>query len=187
MCPRVTAGQFRAADVLTRARYPAGPRPNSLAIQLVSEVLYRSVGMLRPSRISPLLSGQPRGLRPVKAGRGIGPLQHEEAEVPMTALDNRARWWSRAACSTADSELFFPISSAGLAIRQMARAKAICARCEIQQECLDYALDAGPIQGVWGGMTERERRVLKQRGRRARARLARERSADRAPAPQGAT
>ena len=34
----------------------------------------------------------------------------------MTALDNRARWWSRAACSTADSELFFPISSAGLAI-----------------------------------------------------------------------
>jgi WhiB family redox-sensing transcriptional regulator len=105
----------------------------------------------------------------------------------MTALDNRAGWWSRAACSTADPELFFPISSAGLAIRQMARAKAICARCEIQQECLDYALDAGPIQGVWGGMTERERRVLKQRGRRARARLARERSADRAPAPQGAT
>ena len=170
MCPRVTAGQFHAADVLTRARYPAGPRPIRwpsgwcLRFRTKRQEGFGRAGLAR------FYPGSREGLRPVKAGRGIGPLQHEEAEVPMTALDNRARWWSRAACSTADPELFFPISSAGLAIRQMARAKAICARCEIQQECLDYALDAGPIQGVWGGMTERERRVLKQRGRRARAR-----------------
>jgi WhiB family redox-sensing transcriptional regulator len=89
----------------------------------------------------------------------------------MTAIDNRAGWWSLAACLTADPELFFPISSSGPALRQVARAKAICTRCEIQQACLGYALDAGPIQGVWGGMTEEERRPLKQRERRAYWRL----------------
>jgi WhiB family redox-sensing transcriptional regulator len=84
----------------------------------------------------------------------------QSSEVFMTAVDNRAGWWSLAACFTADPELFFPISSSGPALRQVARAKAICARCEIQPACLGYALDAGPIQGVWGGMTEEERRLL---------------------------
>jgi WhiB family transcriptional regulator, redox-sensing transcriptional regulator len=105
----------------------------------------------------------------------------------MTAVDNRAERWSRAACSTADPELFFPISSAGPAIRHVSMAKAICARCEIQQECLRYALDAGPVQGVWGGMTERERRVLRQRGHKARARLAQDRAARAALAQQAVT
>jgi WhiB family redox-sensing transcriptional regulator len=122
-------------------------------------------------------------LRP--AGPRADPLEHKEAEVSMTVLDmtvldNRAEWWSRAACSTTDPELFFPIASAGPAAQQLAQAKAICARCEIRQACLDYALDAGPIQGVWGGTTEHERRLLRQRGRRARVRLAQERAAGRA-------
>jgi WhiB family redox-sensing transcriptional regulator len=47
------------------------------------------------------------------------------------------------------------------------RAKAVCARCEIQRDCLRYALGAGSIQGVWGGMTEEERRRLLRRNRRA--------------------
>jgi WhiB family redox-sensing transcriptional regulator len=102
----------------------------------------------------------------------MGPLKHEEAEVPMTALDNRAEWWSRAACAATDPELFFPISASGPAVRQMARAKAICAGCEIQRECLEYALDAGPVQGVWGGTTEAERHLLRRRMRRAQVRPA---------------
>ena len=88
----------------------------------------------------------------------------------MIGRDNRAGWWSRAACATADPELFFPISYSGPALRQVARAKAICAGCPIQQECLSYALAAGSIQGVWGGMTEEERRLLLRRKRRARVR-----------------
>lgn len=91
----------------------------------------------------------------------------------MTALDNRAAWWTRAACASADPELFFPISYSGPALRQVAQAKAICARCPIQRDCLRYALDAGSIQGVWGGMTEEERRRLARRERRARARQVR--------------
>jgi len=93
----------------------------------------------------------------------------------MTEKDNRAGWWSRAACATADPDLFFPISNAGPAVRQVMRAKAICAHCDIQQECLRYALDAGSIQGVWGGMTEGERRRLLRRNRRARAHSSAER------------
>jgi WhiB family transcriptional regulator, redox-sensing transcriptional regulator len=96
----------------------------------------------------------------------------------MTALDNRAGRWARAACATADPDLFFPISTAGPAVRQVARAKAICARCEIRQECLLYALDAGSLQGVWGGTTESERRLLRRR--RARARLDQEQTVARA-------
>jgi len=84
----------------------------------------------------------------------------------MTEMDNRASWWSRAACATADPDLFFPISHSGPAVRQVTRAKAICARCDIRRECLRYALDAGSIQGVWGGMTEAERRRLLRRQRR---------------------
>ena len=91
----------------------------------------------------------------------------------MTALDNRAGWWTRAACASADPELFFPISYSGPALRQVAQAKAICTRCQIQRECLRYALDAGSIQGVWGGMTEEERHRLARREHRARVRQVR--------------
>ena len=105
----------------------------------------------------------------------------------MTALDNRAERWSRAACSTADPDLFFPISSSGPAAHQAKRAKAICARCEIRRACLDYALNSGPIQGVWGGTTERERQLLGQRGRRGRARLVQQQATGRALAQQGVT
>ena len=86
----------------------------------------------------------------------------------MTEMDNRAVWWSRAACATADPELFFPISHSGPALGQVTKAKAVCARCQIQPQCLRYALDAGPVQGVWGGLTEEERRRLLRRERRAR-------------------
>jgi len=89
----------------------------------------------------------------------------------MTVTDNRAGWWSYAACLTADPELFFPISSSGPALRQVAQAKAICIRCPIQESCLGYALGAGPVQGIWGGTTETERRLLKRRLRQEGAGL----------------
>ena len=95
----------------------------------------------------------------------------------MTVIENHAEWWSDAACSTADPDLFFPVSWSGPALRQVAQAKAICARCHIQQACLGYALDAGPVQGIWGGTTEAERQLLRQRERKARAPLTQEQAA----------
>ena len=45
-----------------------------------------------------------------------------------------------------------------------AKAKAICARCPVRDACLAYALDTGEAFGVWGGLTEDERRaMLRQR------------------------
>ena len=102
----------------------------------------------------------------------------------MTALDTRASWWSRAACSTADPELFFPISVSGPAVGQVARAKAVCASCQVRRQCLGYALGTTSIQGIWGGTTEAECRRLRQRLRTVRARPAAERAARRALVPQ---
>jgi WhiB family transcriptional regulator, redox-sensing transcriptional regulator len=83
----------------------------------------------------------------------------------MTALDHRAELWSRAACTTVDPDLFFPISKS--AAGQVARAKAVCACCEIRQECLDYALDARSVEGIWGGTSEAERQLIRRRLLRA--------------------
>jgi len=41
-----------------------------------------------------------------------------------------------------------------------AKAKAICAECPVRAECLDYALDIREPHGIWGGLTEAERRLL---------------------------
>jgi WhiB family transcriptional regulator, redox-sensing transcriptional regulator len=104
----------------------------------------------------------------------------------MTATAESLRgWWSRAACKSADPDLFFPISGCGPAVAQAERAKAVCAACQVRRDCLRYALAAGPLQGVWGGMTEEERRLLRQRQAKARLRAA-GRSARAAQAPRPA-
>ncbi|HEX4659666.1 MAG TPA: WhiB family transcriptional regulator [Streptosporangiaceae bacterium] len=92
--------------------------------------------------------------------------------MTTTAAEHLAEWWSLAACQSADPDLFFPISASGRASAQMARAKAICARCLVQDDCLRYALAADPVHGVWGGMSEEERRRLRRREQKARARAA---------------
>jgi WhiB family redox-sensing transcriptional regulator len=75
--------------------------------------------------------------------------------------------WSLAACQSADPELFFPVS-AGHSAAEIARAKAICARCSIRQQCLEYALESQQPDGIWGGASEQERRlIVARRGRLA--------------------
>lgn len=69
-------------------------------------------------------------------------------------------WRHRAACRDEDPELFFPVSDVGPGARQATQAKAVCARCPVQSECLNYALDNGLHHGIFGGTTERERRNL---------------------------
>lgn len=72
-------------------------------------------------------------------------------------------WRDRAACRDADPELFFPVSSIGPGARQIAEAKAVCARCPVRDRCLDYALANGLDHGVFGGTTDEERRQLIRR------------------------
>ena len=77
-------------------------------------------------------------------------------------------WRSKAACLTVDPELFFPIGNTGPAIAQAAEAKAVCRTCEVQAVCPQWARDTNQDSGVWGGMSEEERRSLRRRAARAR-------------------
>lgn len=72
-------------------------------------------------------------------------------------------WWQHAACRSAEADLFFPISAKGQSQVDAARAKAVCERCPVCSECLDYALSTRQSHGIWGGMTEDERRLLAAR------------------------
>jgi WhiB family transcriptional regulator, redox-sensing transcriptional regulator len=79
-------------------------------------------------------------------------------------------WRHKAACREVDPELFFPIGNSGPALLQIDEAKQVCRRCTVMDECLRWAIDSGQDAGVWGGMSEDERRALKRRTIRLRAR-----------------
>ena len=66
-------------------------------------------------------------------------------------------WFSRAACRTTDPDELFVQGAA------QNRAKSVCMACNVRTECLADALDHRVEFGVWGGMTERERRALLRR------------------------
>jgi WhiB family redox-sensing transcriptional regulator len=78
-------------------------------------------------------------------------------------------WRHRAACRDVDPELFFPIGNTGPALLQIEESKQVCRRCAVTDACLRWALESGQESGVWGGMSEDERRTLKRRRARARA------------------
>jgi len=77
-------------------------------------------------------------------------------------------WRDRAACLDKDPELFFPIGNTGPALLQIEEAKAVCRRCEVIETCLKLAIDSGQDAGVFGGLSEDQRRSLKRRNARAR-------------------
>jgi WhiB family transcriptional regulator, redox-sensing transcriptional regulator len=99
----------------------------------------------------------------------------------MTATESAANWRSLAACLSADPDLFFPISSTGLAERQIARAKAICAGCPVRGECLEFAVTHDQVHGIWGGTTPEDRQRDRRRRRRRSAAAAKRTVAALAP------
>ncbi|MDX1888582.1 WhiB family transcriptional regulator [Mycolicibacterium sp. 050158] len=72
------------------------------------------------------------------------------------AIDDE-QWQERALCAQTDPEAFFP--EKGGSTRE---AKRICLGCEVKDACLDYALANDERFGIWGGLSERERRRLKR-------------------------
>ena len=74
--------------------------------------------------------------------------------LPDLATDD-ATWRDSALCAQTDPEEFFP--DKGGTTRE---AKRVCAACTVRTECLEYALDHGERFGIWGGLSERERRRL---------------------------
>jgi len=73
--------------------------------------------------------------------------------------DNELNSWKRKAlCTNVDQDLFFPERGASTRL-----AKAVCRRCPVQEECLEYAVNNGEKFGIWGGLSERERRGIRKR------------------------
>jgi WhiB family transcriptional regulator, redox-sensing transcriptional regulator len=85
----------------------------------------------------------------------------------MTTTVNGTNWRSSGACRSADPDLFFPIAKSGLSEQQIARAKMICARCPVRQECLEFAMSHDQTYGIWGGTTVEDRQRDRRRRRRA--------------------
>jgi WhiB family redox-sensing transcriptional regulator len=107
---------------------------------------------------------------------GVGP-HGGPRPAPRNTVDDTEEyttmdWRHRALCRDEDPELFFPIGNTGPAILQIEEAKQVCRRCEVREQCLAWALEAGQDHGVWGGLSEDERRALKRRNQRAKVRTA---------------
>jgi WhiB family redox-sensing transcriptional regulator len=77
-------------------------------------------------------------------------------------------WRDDAACRSLDTNLFFPIGETGDAVHQTEAAKAICAVCPVQAECLEFAMSTNQQAGIFGGLNEHERRSLRRRRARQR-------------------
>ena len=71
--------------------------------------------------------------------------------------DNPLAWQADSLCAQTDPEAFFP--EKGGSTRE---AKKICSSCEVRSQCLEYALQNDERFGIWGGLSERERRKLRK-------------------------
>ena len=105
----------------------------------------------------------PRTPLPVCRRSGVSPRPHlslvpEAAEDEFEGTEEATdQWQDRALCAQTDPEAFFP--EKGGSTRE---AKKICLGCEVRSECLEYALAHDERFGIWGGLSERERRRLKR-------------------------
>jgi WhiB family redox-sensing transcriptional regulator len=72
-------------------------------------------------------------------------------------------WRNQAACrEIEDPDLFFPIGTTGPALDQIEQAKVVCRTCSVRERCLEWALSTGQDTGVWGGLSEEERKQLQR-------------------------
>jgi WhiB family redox-sensing transcriptional regulator len=70
------------------------------------------------------------------------------------------QWRDEASCRASDPDLFFPVGS--IALDEIHAAKAVCTGCAVRRACLDFALRTNQEAGIWGGLTEEERRGLRR-------------------------
>ena len=129
---------------------------------VVPGVTSRSAGdwFVEPGARTPDTLPDPLAIDP----NDLTPLPVDDAAVsPLSLLlgaaeDGELSWQDQALCAQTDPEAFFP--EKGGSTRE---AKRVCESCEVRSECLDYALANDERFGIWGGMSERERRRLKKR------------------------
>jgi WhiB family redox-sensing transcriptional regulator len=67
--------------------------------------------------------------------------------------------WKEEARCKGMLDLFFPERGEN---KTVTRAKAVCSMCHVQEQCLNYALENGDVHGIWGGKSERQRRLIRR-------------------------
>ena len=72
-----------------------------------------------------------------------------------------AEWRDRAACSGFQNTIFFPVGDTDASTIE--RAREICMNCQVNVDCLEYALETNQRAGIWGGTTEDERKSLRRK------------------------
>ena len=91
-----------------------------------------------------------------------GPSGDQEANVRRAQERLNMAWQAFARCKGVPAEVFYPLTD-----EEAEEPKAICAKCPVREACLEYAIAAREKDGVWGGLTDRERRRLIRRRRRS--------------------
>jgi len=131
-------------------------------------------GVTRPPWVAlPLVAGAPGERSGRRSHVAAGPERGSDVALSWTrAIEwDGDDWRSRAACRDTEPDLFFPIGSTGPAVDQIEAAKAVCRACASMAACLEFALVTNQESGVWGGMSEEERRAVRK-ARRAGERQA---------------
>ena len=80
--------------------------------------------------------------------------------LALAAADDQ--WRDQALCRDTDPDLFFPVGTTGMAVVQVDHAKRVCHECTVTDSCLDFALATNQDSGVWGGLSEEERRSIRR-------------------------
>ncbi len=104
-----------------------------------------------------VLSYGPPDSSVVEAGAEAFEAAAEAVAAVVEPAEAELSWQERALCAQTDPESFFP--EKGGSTRE---AKKVCVGCEVRAECLEYALAHDERFGIWGGLSERERRRLKK-------------------------
>lgn len=140
----------RHCDRLMRApKQPAAEAPGHVAYGASGRCATCYQHLHNHGTLDSWTPGAPRGTS--RQGRPAGATSHEP---PVPPFDARP-WLEQALCTQTDPEVFFP--EQGSSNRA---AKATCSRCPVREQCLDYALTNHELHGIWGGLSERERRRL---------------------------
>jgi WhiB family transcriptional regulator, redox-sensing transcriptional regulator len=106
-------------------------------------------------------------IRPGSEGEAMNDgTEAPKLEAPMAAESDEAAesWQMFANCLGVDPDLFFPERGASTK-----EAKQVCQGCVVREDCLEYALANGEKFGIWGGLSERERRRIRRQRALARA------------------
>lgn len=127
--------------------------PDSYITSLRADEIFIDHEYQRTLDVKHLAEAESGGLMAHRVSARPGRLAASQAPIPIDNSDPSWRW--KALCAETTPHVFF-----GRGGGSSAAAKRICRRCDVQEECLQFALDNRERYGVWGGKSECERRKL---------------------------